>query len=425
METAPKHILVDYGRRSYAFGLRWFIAEEDESARKAAINFVKKTGSDFDLFAERKGDYPQYAIAASNEGLKSGAISAAAVVADMMGEGSWLYVAEIQGTIWMTYGRDGRIMPQGDQVYNDVDEAKNAFEELEPTRWKNLLIPASWKDEGLVSGSVETSDITDIFQQSGKKPARLESLSSQGAVIKAVLAVAVLAGMGFGAYTLLAPGEQGPTPEELAAQTAEIERIAKEQQEATYAQLDANKPWQASPQAPQIITVCAEQLQSMPLQPAGYVYGGGECSNGSVTATYQRGSSLPTWLREWGQNAPEFQVNIDMETSDAFLTKSWEPLPERGVEELADYITMVQFLNESALLINGQMSYTQPIEYKYEEHPEYIPLYGVSDLTIITPQPQQWQLALERLPGIVINTVRIDTDGAIYTLEGQIYVKNR
>jgi hypothetical protein len=425
METAPKHILVDYGRRSYAFGLRWFIAEEDESARKAAVTFVKKTGSDFDLFAERKGDYPQYAIAASNEGLKSGAISAAAVVADMMGEGSWLYVAEIQGTIWMTYGRDGRIMPQGDQVYNDEEEAKRAFEELEPARWKNLLIPPSWKNEGLVSGSVETSDITDIFQQSSKKTARLEALSSSGTVVKAALAIVLLAGLGFGGYMVINPGQEGPTPEEQEKERQRLTDEANRQRQLIYDQLDANKPWQTSPLANLIIERCFQEIQTMPLSPAGYIYAGGECSNGSVTSSYQRGNSFPGWLREWGQNAPDFQVNIDLETSDAFLTKSWDALPERGTEELADYITMVRFLNESALLIEGQMSYTQPIEYKYEEHPEYIPLYGVSDLTITTPQPQQWQLALERLPGIVVNTVRIDTDGAMYTLEGQIYVQNR
>lgn len=424
METAPKHILVDYGRRSYAFGLRWFVADEDESARKSANNFVKKAGSTFDLYAERKGEFPQYAIAASNEGLKAGAISAAAVVADMYAEGSWLYVAEIQGTIWMTYGREGRIMPQGDQVYNDADEAKAAFEDLDPSRWKNLLIPASWQAEGLVSGSLETSDITDIFQQPHKKAARLESLSSNGTIVKALLAAVILGGLGFAGYSLL-PGETGPTQEEIDLQTQALQDAADAARIEIYAQLDANKPWQTTPEAPGIIVTCLQELQSMPLSPAGYVYGGGECSNGSVTGTYQRGNSFPQWLREWGQGAPDLQVNIDMETSDAFVSKSWEPLPERGTEELADYITMVRFLNESALLIAGEMSYTQPIEYKYEEHPEYIPLYGVSDLTITTPQPEQWQLALEQLPGIVVNTVRVETDGTQYILEGQIYVKNR
>lgn len=432
MDTTPKHLLVEFGRRSYAFGLPWFVAEEDEPARKQALNFIRKSGKDFDLLGERKGEFPQYTISSTDEGLKAGSIAAASIVAEMMPTESWLYIAEIEDSIWITYGRDGQIMADGDRIYSSVEEAKRVFQGLEPGRWKSLTVPASWKseifetaNEGGLGSSVEASDLKDIFQKPSRTVVRLEALSSTGKVVKIALIALILAGVAFAAWQFLSRGPSGPTPEEQAAQAQELAALAQQEQERIFAELDANKPWEQTPPAHAVIAGCLETLRKMPLNPAGYVYESGECTSGTVTASYQRGVSFPTWLREWEPDNTDFQVDIDLETSNAFISTSWEQPTIRGPETLTDYVSMLRFLNESALLIPGEMSYTQPIEFRYDEYPDYIPLYGTSDLVINTSQPEQWRLALDRLPGIVINTVRRQAESSSYTLEGQIYVSTR
>lgn len=432
MDTTPKHLLVEYGRRNYAFGLQWFVAEEDEPARKQALNFIRKSGKDFDLLGERKGEFPQYTVTSTDEGLKAGAIAAASIIAEMMPTESWLYIAEIEDSIWITYGRDGEIMADGDRIYTNTEEAKRVFQGLEPGRWKSLSVPASWKselfgnaDEGGLGSSVEVSELKDIFQKPSRTVVRLESLSSTGKVVKIALLALLLAGVAFAAWQFLGRGPAGPTPEEQAAQAQQLAELARQEQERIFAELDANKPWEQAPAAQAVIAGCLETLRGMPLNPAGYVYESGECTSGTVTASYQRSNSFPTWLREWEPNNPEFQVDIDLETSNAFISTTWDAPSIRGPETLTDYVSMLRFLNESKLLIAGDMSYTQPIEFRYDEYPDYIPLYGTSDLVITTTQPEQWRLALDRLPGIVINTVRRQAETSSYTLEGQIYVSTR
>lgn len=433
-DTGPKHILVDYGRRSYAFGLRWFVLEEDEQARKAAQAFLKQPGSGYDMFAERKGIYPQYALASSASGLKAGALCAASIVADLFADESWLYVAEIEGAIWITCGREHRIMPgTGDQIFTDVDAAKDAFFKLNPARFKSLVIPASWKQDfyseqttGMMAASIDVSNLKDIFQKPSKTTARLENARGGAVGLPALLGgVALMAILAVGWMVFDPFSPSGPSPEEQAEQARLLAEQARLQQEAIYAQLDADRPWELLPPPKGLVEGCLAGLRSMPLTPAGYAFNGGECSAGTVTTSYTRAQSFPSWLREWGQARPEIQIDIDLETSDSFLTSAWEAPPERGPEEIEDYITLARFLNESALLIAGTMSYTQPVQYTYEEYPDYVPLYGVSDLTITTTQPGQWVAALDRLPGIAITTVRLDPDTTTYTLEGKLYVNNR
>lgn len=432
MDTTPQHLLVEYGRRSYAFGLQWFFAEEDEPVRKQALAFIRRSDSGFDLFGERKGEFPQYTIASSQGGLKAGAIAAASMIADIMPNESWLYVAKIQDSIWITYGRDGRIMAEGDKVYADEQAAKLAFQALEPGSWKSLTVPQDWKSDlfgdaadGGFGDSVETSDLKDIFQRPGANTVRLQALSSTNTIVKAAMLAVLLGGVAFGAWYFLMPTTDGPTPEELALQAQQLEELAQQDKDRIFAELDANKPWEQSPQAPAVIAQCLDTLREMPISPAGYLYESAECTAGTVTATYQRNQSFPGWLREWGQDHPDFQVDVDLETSNAFISTGWEQPPARGPETLSDYVEMLRFLNESALLIAGEMAYTQPVQFVYDEYPDYVPLYGTSDLTITTTEPEQWQLALERLPGVVINTVRRQAEQQSYTLEGHIYVSNR
>jgi hypothetical protein len=433
VETKPTYLLVDYSRRSYAFGLPWFSSDEEEPTKKQAISLIKRVQRNYDLIGERGGDYPQYTVASSEEGMKAGAISAASIVAEMVPTDNWLYVAEIEGAYWITCGRDGLIMPEGDKVYVTEAEARQAFEDLQPARWKTVSVPSSWRDslhsksEGvaLITSDIEESVLSDIFQKPSKTTARLSAVSSTATILKAFFGILLLGTVAYFAYSILLPKDTGPTLEESQRMAEEIARTQQEEQEKIYAQLDSEKPWELAPHSNELITLCLESIKGLPLVPAGYQLTQAECISGTTTGTYARNTSYPNWLREWAQTNPEFQIDISVETSDAFISQEFEAPLERGPENLTDYLTMLRTITETDLLVDGELTYTQPIQFTYDEYPEYIPIYGTSDLSIVTTQPEQWKLALERLPGIKIDKVAVSIEQMSYTLSGQIYISNR
>jgi hypothetical protein len=230
---------------------------------------------------------------------------------------------------------------------------------------------------------------------------------------------------GYIALQLLVPSNTGPTQEEIEAQARIIEQQRLEQLEEVYAGFDANKPWEQLPQPIQLSTNCLAAIKEMPLGPAGYGLTDVECSDGQIVGNYNRGESHPSWLREWGETNPTFAVDVDLETSNGFLSRTLETTPLRGPENLDNFLVILRTLTETDLYIEGTLTYTQPIQYVYEEYPEYIPLYGTSDLVITTKEPEQWITALERVPGIAIERVKLNVLDNTYTFEGDIYVKNR
>lgn len=433
-----KHLLADSGRRVYAFGLPWFSADEEEPTRKQALNLIKKSQKNHDLIGLRGGDFPQFTVGSTEDGLKSGVISAASIVAEMIGTDNWLYVAEIDGSYWITHGRDNLIMPEGDVVFENEADALAEFEQLNPTNYKSVSIPAKWKEQyhnrssegtALITSDIEISELSDIFQKPSKTTARLNAVSSLGTIIRAFVLMALVGGLGFGAYSLFfTGGNQGMTQEEINAML-EAERLRQTNQlQAAYDQLDNNKPWELLPRTIDVMETCLDEIGKMPLQPAGYELSQAQCAGSQIYGTYMRQESYPLWLREWkaeSKNGKIYNVSIDTETSNATLTKNFEAPTPRGPDNLESFLNIAKALNEANLLIAGEMTYTQPVKFSVPDYPEYEPMFGTSSLAITTTQPEQWTNMLSRLPGITISNVTLDLTTMEYTINGTVHVATR
>jgi hypothetical protein len=432
-----KHLLADSGRRVYAFGLPWFSADEEEPTRKQALNLIKKSQKNYDLIGIRGGDFPQYTVGSTEDGLKGGVISAASIVAEMMGTDNWLYVAEIDGSFWITHGRDNLIMPEGDVVFENEADALAEFEDLNPTNYKSVSIPAKWKEQyhnrsgegtALITSDIEISELSDIFQKPSKTTARLNAVSSLGTIIRAAVLLALVGGLGYGAYALFfTGGTQGMTQAEIDAMLEAERRRQANQLQAAYDQLDSNRPWELLPNTNAFIETCLDQIGQMPLQPAGYQLSQVQCTGSQVFGTYMREESYPRWLNEWKDQPrnSEYNLSVDIETSNATITKNFDGPAARGPDNLASFLEVAEKLRDADLLISGEMTYTQPVQFTVPDYPEYQPMFGTSSLAITTTQPEQWSTELNTLPGITISNVTLDLTTMEYTINGTVHVATR
>lgn len=435
MTLNHNHLLVDYGRRTFVFGLPWFTVPEDEIAKKSAAETVRRSQQSFDLQLLKQDESPQYALASKVSGIKAGAISAAAALSSTMGSDGWLYALEIEGHIWICNGKAGYILPNGDKVFSDPEEAKAEFLRLEPNKWKSIHVPESWKLPGVfpeerqkffASDEVLISDASDLFAITPKGWMRLGALSPVATIAKVGAAVAVLSAVTYFGSALLFPTPDAPPQVDQEHLRRMLAERARAEQQTKYQQFDSQKPWTSIPNAASYGQSCIEVIESMPASAAGFEAVSVTCHPGSVTAELKKSdSTYALWLHEWTKNQSEFDIDIAQGGDFAYAVKDVIQLPGRGNEELENYSYVSNVLNEAAAISASDMEISDPVVYQYEEYPDYVPLYGTSEIDITTDEPGAWLDTFKKIGGVEISQITLNPKTMIYNFKGKIYVSNR
>jgi hypothetical protein len=433
--TEQKHLLIDYGRRSYVFGLPWFTAFEDEPPRKSAADTVKKSNGKFDLLAIRTDEFPQFSISSSSQGIKTGGISAAAIISQLVGTDSWLYALEIEDSIWLCHGKDGFIMPDGDRLFDDREEAKREFLKLEPARWKSIHVPTAWKEEGtfpeasrkfLSNDEVLESRPEDIFSFPHQKWMRLNSVSSIAPVAKTLAVAGVLGTAAFFGYGFIFPEERGPTQADLEQRRQMLANRARSEKLTKFGEFDSEKPWKSIPLAQDFARACISTIQKMPLEAAGYRTTSASCEGVTATARLERQTNtFASWLQEWAKNQDNFDLDLAQDGSHAFLVTDITQLTPRGDERLSNYSLINSKLRETAAIEGGKITVSDPVTYQYPDYPDYVPLFGTSEISLATNRPQVWINSFQNLKGVSMESVTLDTAKMTYNFKGKLYVSNR
>ncbi len=315
------HKTITQGRKTIVFGMPGTRSTKRTPPRKAGVALAKEVQEKYDLIVARKEDAPQFGLAFSGEGAKSGAYSAAAIVADIVAVDSWIYVLEIETSTWICSGRDGYILPAGDRIYENRDEARRAFHALNPSSFKMVYIPASWKDVGSddddlsdTASDIEETDILDFIEYSPPKWARLTTISSVGTILKGGAALAILlSSAAFGGWTIYtSESAVEMTPEQraamLARQASEIAARNTRNRQTLWASFDANRPWHNAPDAAQVLETCIREIGRMPTRPVGYEVENVYCNGVSVDASVKRTTGYSIWLEEWASAYPDIEL---------------------------------------------------------------------------------------------------------------------
>jgi hypothetical protein len=426
------HRTVSLGRKTFAFGLPWFTTDEEEQPRKSAAALVKKSSIPYDLCLVRKGEQQQFALACTSDGAKSGSISAAAIVADMSGTDSWLFVMELGDAVWICAGRDGYVLPDGDRVLENHEDAKAAVKNLSPASFKKVSLPRSWR-EGRDSGlgdAVEQAEITDVRDLAGfdlPKWGKLQALNSTGVLLRAGAALALLGAAGFGVMTFMSGPAPMPIETDYNAVLEQIEAEERRQRQQEHARLDGNQPWAIQPPASAQARACISAIQSMPITPVGYEVTDITCSHGFVEAAVKRGSGYSSWLREWAEGYPGISASTDPTGASGTLSKELPEVPPRGKMELVSSQTFEAIQDE--MFERGQIegagiTVGQPTVQTYPDYPDYVPSFATGTFQITTKRPEVWMDFLKAWDGVTVDQISLKLSDQTYSMEGKLYVPN-
>lgn len=423
---------VSYGRKTIVFGLPWFTAEEEEQPRKAAAALVKKTMESYDLAVLRRGEFQQYALASSADGARSGSLAGAAIVAELAGLDSWLFVMEIGEDIWICAGRDGYILADGDAIFDNQDKAQEAFRRLNPASFKKVYLPRSWREhrqsalEG-VADDIEETDIRDFLSYDTPKWAKIQSLSSTGALVKTLAGLLVLGALGMGAMVFLGNETVPDDPDAAVRALREIQERERRALADAYAELNGEQPWAVAPLAVDALRSCLDAMGAMPITPVGYKISTITCSGSMIEAEVDRTTGYSTWLREWAQGYSGLEIDIDPSGTTGMVYREIAPAPARGPGLLQDnhaFDTVSTAIFERAQIEGAGVTMTPPTIAVYPDYPDYKPKFATGTFEITTKRPLVWLESFSEFSGFALNSVSYGLDDQNYRMEGKLYVPN-
>jgi hypothetical protein len=430
----PIHKTISKGRKAIVFGMPWYTVDEEESPRKAGVSLAKEIPQPFDLVVTRKGATPQFALASASHGARSGAVSAASIVTQIVQADSWIYVLEIDTSVWICCGRDGYVLPHGDQVFEREGEARRAFQELNPSSFKNVYLPASWKteaaggqsDSNIASDTGET-DILELVEYDAPKWGKLASISPLSLILQVASFLVLLGTVGaVASYIMMDNGPQntGPTPAQIEAAQERLARQQRQQRDEIYAALDADRPWHDLPRATTVFDKCMEGIRAFPTKPVGYRMENIVCDDRVIDASVNRASGYSSWLTEWAESFDDIEASPSSNGDSGFLTRNLPSSPVRGQQDLAPFNEIADMILHYGQVEGASVDITTPAAAVVPNEPEYTPYYAVSEYRIQTTRPGPWRDIFMENPGLSVGQITYSLENKTYTMEGELYVPN-
>lgn len=425
------HKTISKGRKTIVFGMPWYTVEEEESPRKAGASLAQSVANPFDLIVTRKGETSQFGLARTTEGAKSGAVSAAAIVSEIVHTESWIYVLEIDTSIWICCGRDGYILPAGDRVYDNRDEARRAFQQLNPPSFKKVYLPESWKSgDGSteIASDTEETDILEFIEYAAPKWGKLIPISPLGLILQVSSLVVLLGVIGLVASNLLGSGNDptsnGLTPEQIQAARERLALQQREERLSRYAALDADRPWHNMAPTSKVFSGCMAGIRAFPADPVGYRIASVKCDESGVEAEVKRTTGYPSWLREWAESYENLQVSASSNGETGYISRPLGRIDPRGPEDLARFEDISETLLQYGQIEGASVNVTTPAAALVASEPEYTPYYALSNFKIETTRPAIWRPFFLDTPGFSIASITYNTETQTYTIQGDLYVPN-
>ena len=428
---------ISNGRKTLVFGLDWYVVDEGVSPRKAGLELARDIRGKYDLIATRRESAQQFGLTLRSSEVAAGAYSAASTVAEIAQEGSWIYVLEVNSLIWICCGRDGYILPTGDRLFDSPELAKQAFQDLGPSSFKKLYLPASWKVDGAKAGdftyvadNVEITDLEDFIRCNPPKWGRLARVSSLGPAIRLAVAVALVLAAFFGLWSMFS-NDFGGKPDEREIREIRARQIAEAAKEAAigrkkrWAEYDSFRPWQNEPPAYVLLESCVREIRQTPATSVGYQVGLITCDGNGVTTTVARTTGYTDWLEEWAIMHPGIEISTDGTGDTGYLFRRMSNNGARGAENISAFAIVSDEILRTGQIDGATVDMTLPVARVVQDDPEYIPVFATSAYEIKTRRPEAWNGVIAGTPGITIESVAYEHSEKTFSFKGNLHVKNR
>lgn len=417
-----------------AFGLAWYVVDEEVGAEKDSRRLIKKMKETQDLRVfNGYTNEEQYALTSQVEGGVIGSYSAALALARYYPDRIWLAAIRLDANnIWICRGRNALVFPGGDIVVDEI-EAYQKFLSMDPGSAAEVIIPADWENlpelaELKSSNRLKVREIdffADLQFDRGMRITKVSSVSLP--VLGAAVAAMVCLGSAISMFAAEPPApvvisnpitaeDLGPTPSERRAER--------------HARYDTQRPWISSLSVTEAFKACSDREKSMPKNIAGYDLDSFTCEVGSNNAyhDYIVNYGYIAWVKEWAEKNLDDSVRVDLEQDG----KSFSLASKfTNVNENRDDMIVGTNADNRSVLISASniegasltIGALQEVDYA---DPDYNPSFGYVDVTIASLRPDIWEGVLKKIPGFVMSSISSTGDNeTVYTLKGQAYAKLR
>jgi len=421
MSDRSEATVITVGKRQFVFGLRWFCPDEEGGVgaviRKHIEEASGRAGA-FDVCVIRKGSYEQFALGAKAHGLKTGLVSAAAVFADFAGSaGSWVVAAEIDGVFWVSFGRDGCVLPGGDVVFTDAAKAWAHFSAAQAsmTSIDYLYAPEEWNVMGSTAMPVES-----MFSGRMRGSSRLVAVSRFGDLAKIVMLAVVIGVAGVGGYTLFSDFSAPPP--------VVLQDYIEENPDDGLVDFVEPTPWVGLPAPSAVISACKSAILAMPRGILKTPVLSVSCVNGSVSAEYLVEDDFPHWISDWATRNGGFTAAISNDMSSVTVSAP-VVLPAGPVQVEAlpeDRAPLIAVMRRIAS-VEGQQALFDPFA------PGEIPVdardpvarYASATFKVLTLDPERHAAVLSGVSGVEITNVSLGRDLKTFEINGVLHAYNR
>ena len=414
--------VVTVGRRTYAVGLYW---ENSPSSRvvAAAKEAASQPGQRADFYAIRAGKkdgrVPQFGLGQAASGHKASMPAFAGCLANQQ-PGSWAGAFRLREGTVVTVVRDDLIVPDGDQLFLDENEARERLlQEISFGGLQRIFAPESWAIPGSDNMPITLliDERRDVSLRNVTTPRSVWIAGTAGAIF-------VLAILAFGLYEQnLAAKREADEAKRLSA-LAEVRRTAAniafgEQKPPPYP--PPERKWESKPPVLAIVDACRAGLNKIPGAVAGWHMSQVKCDPGALTAN---------WVREKGFSAPPKDWTVQPTGMSGASSTPLPQLTPRGHEDLInpDAITrryLAQNWPGTMARMPEDPPPPPPPDYKGPWNPPPPPWVKRSFTITVQDLPSSLPLFFHDVPGVVVNSLTYKPNanniGGQWIVEGIIY----
>jgi cell division protein FtsL len=432
------HIIVD--GKSYAVGIFWQPLSSQKNLKKEILK-AQTIVEGADLYCIKKGTSSQFGLGFTKEGHRAGELSAAAAVASAFRDKSSLIaVFKVKEGYWMIVIRNDLILPEEDTLYENEEDAKNAYNEMMAVPdWGYKIAPKAWN-----LNDTSDADISQILKKHAS--AKLEKISFQSPLIKlSIISALIIFAAWYGYQKLIVEPEQElikrqkkqaelmkkQQKEQKMEQKQQVQEIKQRQMRINLTNLYALLPWNNLKNIFTLSKNCYNQTVNFSAIIPGWNLTEVECRPDLITASWIKGEYGNIEGIEYAQKTrptlKDINFNIDnnhdrMSATTEIQTPEIQDDPKLTVEQIKNNLAHI-FKNR-----NIKVSITEKNEeIKSNLLPKDLKIeynYVIIKYSSVI-EPEKWaELLVNKLTAIEFEDIRWDNNAKRWHYEGKIYAKS-
>lgn len=433
--VSPASGTVTIRKIKYAVGLIWQPLQDPDNPTPE-IREAMDTDTDSDLYCLRITSTPQYGLAKSSLGHRSGELSLAATIASALSDKTSICAVFKLDEGWYFLAiRNDLILSENDVLFKTEQEAVDAFYSMMSVPdWDLKIVPAEWNIEGTISRSI------DSIVRDSRTKVRLEELGAkkrnQVLLIIGIVLIIAFIFIFYSMLTVFTPVIQ--TEEKI--EPIPIPEIIRPVEPTP----EKPKPWEKIPDTKAFLNKCwnnAYQLKALNIP--GWSLGIISCTNSALVTSWSRGDTsvwknqpriawIKAALNEYKLTNVNLKINNDGSSANGQVVFYDIPLiasvPIYTEQQLWEELTDIKQATQLNLTFQRHTVLDTPNNPDGSK-PDHQQEYVFFVFSITSPfTPFEWMEFFEKFPGLELTKIEFNPASAArdqnkWKYNGRIYAK--